>query len=76
MMTSASITFSPSPAVASRKTLFQADDYDPAQPHSNYDVSPDGQTFVMVHRGPVGRIVVIQNFPALARKLQGASKAP
>jgi serine/threonine protein kinase len=64
------------PAVASRKALFQADDYDPAQPHSNYDVSPDGQSFVMVHCGPVGRIVVTQNFPARARRLQGSSKAP
>ena len=75
MFTSAVIRTSPSLAVTSRKNLFAADDYDPAQPHSNYDVSPDGQTFVMVHTGPVGRIVVIQNLSELVRRLQGSAKA-
>jgi hypothetical protein len=75
MFTSAVIRTSPSLAVTSRKNLFAADDYDPAQPHSNYDVSPDGQTFVMVHTGPIGRIVVIQNLPELVRRLQGSANA-
>ena len=39
--------------------------------HANYDVSPDGKTFVMVRRSPAARIVVIQNLPALVRRLQG-----
>jgi hypothetical protein len=38
-------------------------------PHANYDVSPDGQTFVMVGFNPSTRIVLIQNLPALMAKL-------
>jgi hypothetical protein len=37
----------------------------------NYDVSPDGKTFVMVRRSPATRIMVIQNLPALVKRLQG-----
>ena len=38
---------------------------------SQADVSPDGKTFVMVRRSPAARIMVIQNLPALVRRLQG-----
>ena len=41
-----------------------------ANPHSNYDISPDGKTFVMVRRSPATRIIVIQNLSALVRHLQ------
>ncbi|CAN5894363.1 hypothetical protein BH24GEM1_BH24GEM1_25690 [soil metagenome] len=33
--------------------------------------SPDGTTFVMVRRSPAARIIVIQNLPALVRRLRG-----
>ena len=46
-----------------------------AIPHSNYDVSPDGRTFVMVRNNPSTRIMVIQNLPALVAKLRGAEPA-
>lgn len=74
MFTSAVIRTSPSLAVISRTNLFRADEYDAAQPHSNYDVSPDGRTFVMVHTDPVGRITVIQNLTELVRRLQGSPR--
>ena len=41
------------------------------RPHANYDISPDGKTFVMVRRSPSARIVVMQNLPALVRRMQG-----
>jgi len=53
--------------VLGRRVLFPAEDFDPAQPHANYDVSPDGQTFVMIRRSAASRLVVIQNFPRLMR---------
>ncbi len=40
-------------------------------PHANYDVSPNGKTFVMVRRSPAARIMVIQNLPALVRRVRG-----
>ncbi|HEU4417608.1 MAG TPA: hypothetical protein VFT55_01640, partial [Planctomycetota bacterium] len=60
--------------VTSRRTLFSLDGYDAAQPHANYDVSPDGKSFVMVHRAPTGRLTVIQNLPELVHRLSGAKR--
>jgi hypothetical protein len=58
-------------AVESRQSLFSIMDIVTANPHANYDISPDGKTFVMVRRTPATRIMVIQNLPALVRRLQG-----
>jgi len=60
--------------VTSRRTLFSMDEYDAAQPHANYDVSPDGKSFVMIHRAPTGRLIVIQNLPELVRRLSGTAR--
>ena len=60
----------PTFAVVSQRTLFAVDEIVGAQPHANYDVSPDGQTFAMVRRSPGNHIVVIQNVPALLRRLR------
>ena len=54
--------------VLSRAALFSASAFDAAQPHANYDVSPDGRTFVAVRRDAAGRITVIQNVPELVRR--------
>jgi serine/threonine-protein kinase len=62
-------------SVVSQKTLFGVDEMVGAQPHANYDVSPDGQTFAMVRRSPGSHIVVIQNLPALLRRLRGTGGA-
>ncbi len=40
-------------------------------PHANYDLSPDGRTFVMVRRSPSTRIMIIQNLPALVERMRG-----
>ena len=37
-------------------------------PHLNYDVSPDGKTFVMVRRTPASRIMVVQNLAELMKR--------
>jgi eukaryotic-like serine/threonine-protein kinase len=70
-LVAASIRTSPTIAVAGRKRLFSVGDIVGTNPHANYDVSPDGKTFAMVRRSPAARIVVIQNLPALVRRLQG-----
>jgi len=57
--------------VESRRSLFSVADIVGTNPHVNYDISPDGKTFVMVRRSPATRILVIQNLPALVRRLQG-----
>ena len=52
---------SPAFRVTARRELFDVSDYEPATPHANYDVGPDGK-FVMVHQGRLSEMVVIQNW--------------
>jgi eukaryotic-like serine/threonine-protein kinase len=66
----AEIAPAPELRIMRRTRLFAARDYELAQPHANYDVTPDGRTFVMVRRAPVMRLTVIQNLPELIRRPQ------
>jgi Tol biopolymer transport system component len=67
----AQIATRPALAVTGRKRLFPIGDIQSTNPHANYSVSPDGKTFVMVRSSPAARVVVIQNLPALVRRLRG-----
>ena len=69
------IATTPELAVTGRKRLFPIGDIVATGPHANYDIAPDGKTFVMVRRSPAARIMVIQNLPALVRRLQGDRRA-
>ncbi|HEY7612042.1 MAG TPA: protein kinase [Gemmatimonadales bacterium] len=59
--------------VVSRQALFPIGEIAGSAPHGNYDISPDGKTFVMVRRSPATRIIVLQNLPALVARLREAS---
>ena len=74
-LVAATVRTEPALSVVSHKALFGVDEMVGAQPHANYDVSPDGQTFAMVRRNPGSHIVVIQNVPALLRRLRGPAAA-
>jgi hypothetical protein len=67
----ATLQTSPTLQVTSRQPLFAVSDIGTATPHANYDISPDGKTFVMVRLNPASRIMVIQNLPGLVAKLRG-----
>ena len=71
-MIAASVRTTPDFEILSRRALFSMADIAPANPHANYDISPDGKTFVLVRRSPATRIMVIQNLPALVARLRGA----
>jgi serine/threonine-protein kinase len=76
-LVAAGISTAPALAVTRRQRLFPVGDIVGTSPHANYDVSPDGKSFVMVRRSPAARIVVIQNLPALVRRLPGGQpRAP
>ncbi len=62
-----SVQTTPSFRVLSRAQLFDVSDYEPATPHANYDVGPDGR-FVMVNQGRLSDIVVIQNWTEEVRR--------
>ena len=70
-LVAAGIATTPTLRVTGRKRLFPIGDIVSSSPHANYDISPDGKTFVMARRSPAARIVVIQNLPALVHRLQG-----
>src|SRR5215207_8617174 len=73
----AALRAEPDIAVVSQRVLFPIDEMVGGQPHANYDISPDGRTFAMVRRSPGSHIVVMQNVPALLRRLRGTTgKAP
>ena len=70
-LVAASIATRPALTVTTRKRLFPIGDIQSTAPHANYDISPDGKSFVMVRSSPAARVVVIQNLPALVRRLRG-----
>ena len=68
----ASLGFAPDPRVEKRTALFVATEYWAATPHANYDVSPDGQHFVMVRPAKSPGLTYLQNVPALVRQETGS----
>ena len=61
----ARIETSPSLRVVSRTPLFPVTDFEAAVPHANYDVMPDGRSFVMVRQGRLSQFVYLQRWTAL-----------
>jgi len=68
----AQIMTSPALTVTGSKRLFPIGDIVSTAPHPNYGISPDGKTFVMVRSSPAARVMVIQNLPALLKRMRGA----
>jgi serine/threonine-protein kinase len=60
-LVAADIRTTPEFAVLSRNPLFDVSEYEPANPHANYDVSRDGRQFAFVHQGPLAEIVYVMN---------------
>jgi serine/threonine protein kinase/Tol biopolymer transport system component len=75
MLIAASVQTAPTLTVTARRPLFPVADMVTGTPHRNYDISPDGKTFVMVQRSPGTRIMVIQNLPVLVARLRGGEGA-
>ena len=57
------------PRVTHRIKLFDVSGFDTATPHANYDIAPDGRSFVFVRPSGGTHIVVLQNVPEIARRL-------
>jgi hypothetical protein len=53
--------------VRSRTALFDASEYEPSDPHANFDVLPDGR-FVMVHQGRLSEMVLLLNWTDEVRR--------
>jgi serine/threonine-protein kinase len=60
--------------VTSRAPLFELSEFEPASPHANYDVSPDGTQFVFVHQGTLSEMVLVLNWTEeVRRRSQGGA---
>ncbi len=70
-LVAAAIRTEPELTVAGRAVLFSVAGIATGVPHPNYDIAPDGQTFVMVRFNPSSRIMVIQNLPEYVRRRGG-----
>jgi Tol biopolymer transport system component len=67
-LVAASLTLSPDRVlVPIRNGLFPIDAMIPGFTHRNFDISPDGQSFVMVFRSPGAGITVLKNVPQMLR---------
>ena len=77
MLMVATIATEPSLAVTSRRALFSAAALVTANPHGNFDVSPDGRSIAYVKANPSSRVIVIQNLPAMVARLRAVGgRAP
>ena len=74
-MMAATIATTPSLAITSRRALFPAAGIVTANPHGNFDVSPDGSQFVFIRSNPSTRVMVIQNLAAMVAKRRAGGRA-
>ena len=64
---SAQTVLAPEFAIRSRTPLFDAGNFTTAEDHANFDISPDGRSFVMVKSSLASQIQLIQNWTAQFR---------
>ncbi len=57
--------------VTSRAVLFDASDFDPASPHANWDISPDGTHFVIARQAPLNSVIYVLNVTEEIRRRSG-----
>jgi len=65
---SARVSTGSSFAVQDRTPLFDMSEFEPAAPHANWDVSPDGSRFAMVHQGALSEMVFVLNWTEEVRQ--------
>jgi Tol biopolymer transport system component len=75
-ITAATIATRPTLAVTSRKALFPGAGIVTANPHGNFDISPDGKRFALVRSNPSARVMVIQNLATMVAKRRAGGRAP
>jgi len=62
--------------VTSRKELFPGQGIVTTNPHSDFDVSPDGKSFAFVRTNPSSRVMVIQNLAAMVEHRRVGGRTP
>jgi dipeptidyl aminopeptidase/acylaminoacyl peptidase len=75
-MIAATIATKPALAVTSRKVLFPGQGIVTTNPHSGFDISPDGSKFVIVRSNPSSRVMIIQNLAAMVERRRAGGRTP
>ncbi len=57
--------------IEDREMLFEVSEFEPAAPHTNWDLSPDGRRFALVHQGTLSEMVFVQNWTEEVRASTG-----
>ena len=70
----AMVTTTPRFSVVDRVPLFDVSEFEPSSPHANYDLSPDGRRFAMVHQGPLSEMVFVMNWTEEIRRRGGGGE--
>jgi hypothetical protein len=65
----------PAFAVVARDTVFTDRFMSATNPHSNYDVMPDGERFVMLESAGEGQLTVVVNWRSVLRARMAESVA-
>jgi eukaryotic-like serine/threonine-protein kinase len=72
----AQVETTPQFRVVSRTALFDYSDFETATPHANFDVMPDGKSFLMVHLARASEFTYLQDWPALINASSSPPRSP
>ncbi len=61
-------------AVLERTVMFDMSEFEPAAPHTNWDVSADGSRFAVVHQGALSEMVFVLNWTEEVRQRGGTGR--
>jgi Tol biopolymer transport system component len=75
-MVAAAVEAGPMPRIRWRQELFSVASYEFATPHQNYDVFPDGRSFVMVRQGRPGQLSEVVYLQDLRGLMARQGEAP
>ena len=68
VLIAATVAAGPELTITARTPLFDVSHFEPAEPHANWDISPDGSRFVFVNQGALTQMVFIMNWPEEFRR--------
>ena len=69
-----SVAARPDFTITARTPLFEVSDYEPAEPHANWDIAPDGSRLAAIYQGQLTNLAFILNWPDLVRRRSGPAQ--
>ncbi|HTR21414.1 MAG TPA: protein kinase [Gemmatimonadales bacterium] len=73
-LVAAAVAPGPEFGIRARTPLFAVTDFEPASPHANWDLSPDGTHFVMARQASLGTVMFVLNWTEAVRQHPAGEK--